>query len=146
MRRTTTLRVQLVLWTVALEALLLLFFAVVLLLVIQNSQNQQIEESLRLSAVQLNAVVDVHDGHYLVSPEETLNLRTRGILAWIITPESQLGMTIGESAAGLPYALPSPLPRLNQLVDQTLPESREPVRLLVTPLSEGTERLGVKDK
>jgi len=134
--------VQLVLWTVALEALLLLFFAVVLLLVIQNSQNQRIEESLRLSAVQLNAVVDLHDGDYMVSPAETLNLRTEGILAWVISPEGELGMTIGETPAGLPYAVPSPLPALNHQVDLTLPESGEPVRLLVTPLSEGTERLG----
>ncbi len=134
----TNLRTRLVLWTVALEALLLVAFAAVFLFVLRNAQNQQIEETLRLGAAQLNAVVDVRKGQYTVAADETADLRARGLLAWILAPDGQTALTIGSAAD---YPLPPTLPPTEQTVDSTLPDNA-PIRLLVVPLSEGNNNLG----
>lgn len=138
MRPLRSLRVRLVLWTVAVEAALLLVFTVVLVVILHNTQNQQIEETLRLSATQLNAVVDANDTGYYVSAGETADLRSRGVLAWILTPQGTVGLTVGDAEH---YSLPVPLPPPEQLTEATLANG-EPVRLLVTPLQEGSHRLG----
>ena len=64
--RLNNLRVRLVVWTVALEAVLLLIFGALLIFVIQEAQNNQIDEALRLGASQLNAVVDIQAGQYVI--------------------------------------------------------------------------------
>ncbi|MCB0208957.1 MAG: HAMP domain-containing protein [Anaerolineae bacterium] len=138
MNRFHSLRVRLVLWTVALEAGLLLIFAVVLITVLRNNQNQQIEETLRLSATQLNAVVDVRGSNYYADVAETADLRGRGVLAWILTPQGTIGLTVGEAEN---YALPIALPASEQLRDGELVNG-EPVRQLVTPLQENNRTLG----
>ncbi len=134
-----SLRVRLVLWTVALEALLLLVFAVVLVVIVRNTQAQQIEQTLRLSATQLNAVVDTSDNGFHAAAAETADLRSRGVLAWVLTPIGDIGLTVGEAEA---HPLPIPLPPPEQLTDTAL-DSGAPVRLLVTPLREGSRTLGV---
>lgn len=134
----TNLRTQLVLWTVALEALLLVAFAAVFIFILRNAQNQQIDETLRLGAAQLNAVVDVRDGQYAVAAAETADFRARGLLAWILTPDGQPALTIG-SAADTP--LPNTLPPAEQTLDSTLPDGTT-IRLLLMPLNEGSSNLG----
>ena len=132
------LRVRLVLWTVMIEAVLLLVFSGVFIFVLRNAQNNQIEETLRLSAAQLNAVVDVRGDQYQVAPDETTYLRTRGVLAWILSPEGDLGGSVGDATlANLPATLPAP----DHLADTHL-SNGEPVRLLVTALHEGDQVLG----
>ncbi|MEJ2750857.1 MAG: HAMP domain-containing protein, partial [Anaerolineae bacterium] len=132
------LRTRLVLWTVALEALLLVAFAVVFLFVLRNGQNQQIDETLRLGATQLNAVVDVRNGQYTVTAAETADLRARNLMAWILAPGGQTALTIGSAGD---YPVPSTLPPTGQTLDSTLPDNA-PIRLLVVPLSEGSNNLG----
>ena len=134
----TNLRTQLVLWTVALEALLLIAFAAVFILILRNAQNQQIDETLRLGAAQLNAVVDVRNGQYTVAAAETADFRARGLLAWILTPDEQLALAIGSAAD---YPLPNTLPQTEQTLDSTLPDGTS-IRLLIVPLSEGSRNLG----
>lgn len=133
-----SLRVRLVLWTVVLEALLLLVFAVVLVVILGSTQNREIEETLRLSATQLNAVVDMNDSGFRTSDAETADIRARGMLAWVLTPSGEVGLTVGEAGA---HPLPAALPRPEQTAGAVL-DNGVPVRLLVTPLREGSRTLG----
>ncbi len=132
------LRLRLVLWSVALETLLLIVFAAVFVAVLQNAQNQQIEETLRLSAAQLNAVVDIQSGHYRISTAETADMRARGVMAWILSPDGQLGLTIGNAEN---YPVPANLPLPGQTADHFLKEE-EIIRLWVSPLTEGANEFG----
>lgn len=132
------LRYQIVIWTVTLEAVLLFVFAAVFVTFLKSSQNQQIEETLRLSAAQLNAVVDIRSGEYLVSIAETAEMRNLGVMAWILNPQEQVALTIGNAEN---YALPETLPESGQM-ENSLLAGTEPVRLLVSPLSEGSKTLG----
>jgi heavy metal sensor kinase len=132
------LRTQLVLWTVALEALLLVTFAAVFILILRNAQNQQIDETLRLGAAQLNAVVDVRDGQYAVAAAETADFRARNLIAWILAPDGQTVLTIGSASD---YSVPNTLPPTDQTLDSTLPDDAS-IRLLAVPLSEGSSNLG----
>lgn len=138
MKLLSKLRIRLVLWTVTLEAALLLVFAVVFMGALQNSQNQQLAETLRLSAAQMNAVVDVRGSQYEVPTEDTIALRTRGVLVWILTPDGVIGATVG-GAADTP--LPQPLPAAHEMADINL-ASGEPIRLFTAPLQEGNRLLG----
>lgn len=131
-------RARLALWMVVVEALLLLVFTAVTILVLQNLQNQQIEDTLRLSAAELNAVIDVRDDQYAVAASETAALSTRGLMAWVLALDGQVALTIGNAENNL---LPANLPPSGQLKDGILGNG-EPVRLLVTPLAEGTRQLG----
>ncbi len=132
------LRYQIVIWTVTLEAVLLLVFAAVFVTYLKSSQNQQIEETLRLSAAQLNAVVDIRSGEYLVSIAETAEMRNLGVMAWVLNPQDQVALTIGNAEN---YVLPETLPESGQM-ENSLLVGTEPVRLLVSPLSEGSKTLG----
>lgn len=132
------LRHKIVLWTVTLEAVLLLVFAAVFVAILQGSQSQQIEQTLQLSAAQLNAVVDIQSGVYRVSPAETAEMRSRGVMAWILSPSGQVSLTIGNAEN---YDLPDPLPLPGQSPESSL-ASDLPVRLLVSPLTEGNRELG----
>ena len=132
------LRHQIVLWTVALETVLLLIFAAVFVIFLQNSQNQQNEQILRLSAAQLNAVVDIQDGNLRVSPAETADMRTRGVMAWVLTPDGLPSLTIGTAEN---YPLPDLLPQPEQSLNGVL-SNGEPVRILVSPFTEGSQSLG----
>lgn len=133
-----SLRARLALWMVVVEALLLAVFTAVTILILQNLQNQQIEDTLHLSASELNAVIDVRDGQYAAAASETAVVRSRGVMAWILSPDNQVALAIGNAEN---YDLPSDLPLLDQLGTGTLPDN-EPVRYFVTPLSEGSRQLG----
>jgi len=132
------LRVRLVLWTVALEGVLLLIFAVMLVTFIQRRETGQIEEILRLSATELNAVVDLQGGQYIVSAQETADLRTRGVMAWIIAPSGALGYTIGNAEM---YPPPAPSPPPGEMRRGKL-ENGTPVHFYTTILAEGNRQLG----
>lgn len=138
MKLLSKLRIRLVLWTVTLEAVLLLVFAVVFVGALQNSQNQQLDETLRLGAAQMNAVVDVRGSQYEVPTEDTIALRTRGVLVWILTPDGVIRATVGD-ATDTP--LPQPLPAANEMADVNL-ASGEPIRVFTAPLQEGSRLLG----
>ncbi|MCA9918599.1 MAG: HAMP domain-containing protein, partial [Anaerolineales bacterium] len=126
------------LWMVVVEVLLLAVFTAVTLLILENLQNQQIENTLHLSASELNAVIDVREGQYAVAASETAVVRSRGVMAWILSPDNQVALTIGNAEN---YDLPNDLPSLDQLGTGTLPDN-EPVRYFVTQLSEGSRQLG----
>ena len=133
-----SLRTRLALWMVVVEVLLLAVLTAVLVLTLKNLQNQQIENTLHLSASELNAVIDVRDGRYEVAAGETAVVRERGVMAWILSPDGQIALTIGNAEN---YDLPMGLPPSGQLDTGTLPDG-EPVRYFVTPLLEGTDLLG----
>lgn len=133
-----SLRTRLALWMVVVEVLLLAVLTAVLVLTLKNLQNQQIENTLHLSASELNAVIDVRDGRYEVAAGETAVVRERGVMAWILSPDGQIALTIGNAEN---YDLPIGLPLSGQLNTGTLPDG-EPVRYFVTPLLEGTDLLG----
>jgi heavy metal sensor kinase len=59
-------------------------------------------------------------------------------MAWVLTPDNQVALTIGNAEN---YSLPTDLPPLGQLDTGTLPDG-ELVRFFVTPLAEGTRQLG----
>ena len=132
------LRLRLVLWTVAMEAVLLLFFSIVLLVFIQQRETGQIEDILRLSAAELNAVVDIQGSQYIVSPQETTDLRTRGVMTWVIAPGGQVGFTVGNAEI---YPLPQPIPPLEEMRSGEL-SNGTPVYLFNTTLTEGSRQLG----
>ena len=136
--RLNNLRVRLVVWTVALEAVLLLIFGALLIFVIQEAQNNQIDEALRLGASQLNAVVDIQAGQYVIQTADKSALSAQGVLAWILTPEGVVANTVGSVGSSLP---PVPLASPDQLTDSVLPNG-EPGRFLVAYLNEGNHNLG----
>ncbi len=124
---------------VALEALLLLVFAGVLLIVQQNLQTRQMAATLRLSASQLNAVIDVQgDGRYLIDPGDAAVLSAQGVLAWILAPTGATLATVGEAKT---IPVPATLPTVDQFANATLANGLA-VRLLATPLQENGQLLG----
>ncbi|MDZ4770801.1 MAG: HAMP domain-containing protein, partial [Chloroflexota bacterium] len=142
MKLLNKLRVQLVLWTVTLEAILLLVFALILVFALQNSLSQQIDETLRLSAAQMNAVVDValDNGvsRYEIPAEDTAALRGRGVMVWILDPSGTIVATVGE-AADIPLPVSLPLP--GTFAD-TLLSDDQAGRLFALPLQEGNRAFG----
>ncbi len=132
------LRVRLVLWTVALEAISLLLFSVILITFIQRRETGQIEDILRLSAAELNAVVDIQGSQYIVSPQETTDLRTRGVMAWIIALDGQPGFTVGNAEM---YPLPNHVPPLEEMRSGELANGT-PIYLFNTALTKGSRQLG----
>ena len=121
------LRVRLVIWTVALEAVLLLIFGALLIFTVQETQNQQIDEALRLSASQLNAVVDIQAGRYVIQDADKAALSAQGVVAWVLTPEGDIVATVGSIGAAPP---PTLLPTPAQMINAPLPNG-EPGRYLV---------------
>lgn len=132
------LRVRLVLWTVMLEAILLVVFAFLLVVILQNNQSQRIDETLRLSAAQMNAVVDVRGSTFTIPAQDVTEIQSLRVMVWLLTRDQSLGATVGQ-AGGLP--VPSPLPDMDVTRDVEL-KPGEWVRLLVTPLREGTQLFG----
>ncbi|MCB0182758.1 MAG: HAMP domain-containing protein, partial [Caldilineaceae bacterium] len=139
MKRLHSLRVRLVLWTVALEALLLVVLAVVLLVIVNRLQQRQINETLRLGATQLNAVIDVQGNEYWAEAGDIVALRREGVLAWILTADGIVVQTVGD-AATLP--VPTTLPDFDQFRDVVLADGML-ARLLVAHLQENGQELGV---
>ena len=121
-----------------LEAVILLVFGALLVFAIQETQNRQINETLRLSASQLNAVVDIRAGQYVIQDADKAALMAQGIRAWVLTPEGDIANSIGRVGSVFPL---TPLPTPAQLSDQPFPDG-EPGRFLVTYLSEGDHHLG----
>jgi heavy metal sensor kinase len=138
MKDSISLRVRLVLWMVVLEAVLLVVLAVVFMVSLRSIQNREIDETLRLSAAQLNEAVDVRDGRYDIPQQDTAALRERSISAWILTPQGEVGATVGDINAA---SLPDERPTLGSFLDAALADG-ESVRLYVSSLSEGQENLG----
>ncbi len=138
MNKLNNLRLRLVLWTILLETVLMLVFGFVLVTVLQNASNRQIDETLRLSASQLNAVVDISAGKYEISQQDSATLQTQGIFAWILNPQGEIATTVGGAATA---SLPASLPATNELTDIDL-SGKETSRVLVSPLLEGNRQLG----
>ncbi|HRJ43021.1 MAG: HAMP domain-containing protein [Caldilineaceae bacterium] len=134
-----SLRVQLVLWTVVLEAFLLIAFGVTLVLILRNVQSSGIDESLRLGASQLNAAVDVRGDVYDIPAQDAAVLQAEGIFAWVLTPVGAVAGNVGIAAAN---PLPQPPPPLGAMRNTSL-SNGEPVRLYTAPLQEGGAVLGM---
>ena len=132
------LRVRIVLWTVTLEALLLIVFAILLVAILQSSQNQQINETLRLSAAQMNAVVDLRGDTFDIPAQDIAELQSYGVFGWVLKSDGSLGATIGQASQN---TLPNPIPVTNSTSDITFVNG-EIVRLLVSELREGNRSLG----
>ncbi len=138
MNKLNNLRLRLVLWTITLEFLLLVVFGVMLVVVIQKTQNQQIDETLGLSASQLNAVIDVRDGQFQVSEADRNTLSSQGMMAWIVALDGTVVLTIGRSGT---LSLPSTFVPSGGLIDSQL-KNGEPIRLQAVPLLEGDYQQG----
>jgi len=138
MRRATNLRTQLILWVVMLEALLLLIFSGALVLVLQNLQKRQTNETLRTSAAQLNAAIEVQAGQYRIEQGDADALQIRGILAWVLRPDDSLAQTLGSASM---VAQPNSLPDFDHFLNTTLANG-DLVRLLKIPLQANGQRLG----
>ncbi|MCA9911950.1 MAG: HAMP domain-containing protein, partial [Anaerolineae bacterium] len=132
------LRVRIVLWTVALEAILLIVFAILLVSILQNIQNQQINETLRLSAAQMNAVVDVRGTTFDVPSQDVADIQSRGVIVWIVAPDGSLGATVGQAER---FPIPTMIPAEGSISDLDLAQG-ELVRVLVEPLREGNTSFG----
>lgn len=116
------LRVRLVLWTVALETVLLLTFAVILLLFLKNQQDNQIEDTLRLSGAQLRSVADSQDGIYAVPDDVIAQLTRREISLWILDGQGEVRFRTGEAQN---FALPDDLPGQGDFRDVKLGGGRK---------------------
>lgn len=138
MKAPKTLRMRLVLWSVALEAVLLLGFAVALTLSLRNVQMKSIDDALHLAASQLNSAIDVQGTRFILPPADEVTLQGKGISAWVLDAHGKVATTIGTAAQHpMPPALPEPL----AMLEAQLPNG-EPVRLYRTPLQEGSHLLG----
>ncbi|MBZ0318284.1 MAG: HAMP domain-containing protein [Anaerolineae bacterium] len=132
MPKMARLRVRLVLWTVVLEAVLLLTFAVILLLFLKNQQDNQIEDTLRLSGAQLRSVVEIQNDTYAVPDDVIAQLNRREISVWILDGQGELHFRTGEARN---FDLPDDLPAQGVFRDVTL-GGEENVRLYIVPLDE----------
>jgi heavy metal sensor kinase len=133
-----SLRVRLVMWTVALEAILLLICGAGVLLVVQISQDQQIEATLRLGADALNTIVDTRTIPYSIEAEDSVELTESGIFAWVLNAAGDVVTTVGDAYA-IPF--PSDIPPLGELSNSVLPNGRS-IRLLTSRLIEDNQYLG----
>ena len=133
-----SLRARLVLWMVALEALLLVVLAGVSLVSMRNIQNRQIDQTLRLSAAELNAVVDVRGTTFDIPQQDSAVLRERGISAWVLTPQGQVAVTVND---GESMTLPADLPASGHYLDGQA-DGGEAVRIYRAPLTERQQTLG----
>lgn len=122
----------------AVQAVLLVVFSAVLIAVILERESRQLENLLTLSAVELNAVVDVRGGEYFVLPEDTVDLRTRGVMAWVVDNDENPVLIIG---TGEGSGLPQPIPELGQIGRSRLQDGT-PVYAMNAPFLEGSRRLG----
>lgn len=133
-----SLRVRLVLWTVALEALLLVAFGMALVLILHSVQERSIDESLRLGASQLNAAVDVLGDAYRIPAQDAAVLQAEGLFAWVLTPTGEVAGTVGIAATN---PLPEPVPP-GALITTVL-SNGDPIRLYTAPLQEGDNVFGM---
>lgn len=142
MKLLNKLHIRLVLWTVTIEAILLMIFALTLILALQNSQNQHINETLKLSAAQMEVALDiaVDEGLFLynISPEDYIILGGSGVFAWILNPDGAVGAVIGVRDD---TPLPKELPPEGKMIDTTLADGNL-ARILVVSLKEDTQSLG----
>jgi len=120
------------------EALLLVALALALMLILQTIQQSRTTEILELAASQVNAVVDVQNGDFVIPPRDTVELQADGIMVWILRPDGQLGATVGAADR---LALPVDLPPNLQMKETELPDGN-PIRLYRVPLQEGEKILG----
>ncbi len=139
MIRLNSLRARLVLWTILLEALALLIAGVILILIVQKTQNDQVDEALRLGTSQLNAVVDIRSGNYAIEATDDTTLRTQRLYAWVLTPQGVVASNFGEAHQ---TPLPQGVPKIGRTADSQL-ASGEPIRLLTSFLTEGDRNLGL---
>lgn len=132
-----SLRVRLGLWTVAIEVLLLLVLSVVLVMTIGRREYRSTADLLRLSADELNAVVDVYRGAYIVPSEDAGNVAARGVMAWITDADETVVTTTPDAAADAMPDVPAA-----DVVQQVALADGTRVYALRTALHEGDSVLG----
>jgi signal transduction histidine kinase len=133
-----TLRVRLVLWSIALEAVLLLGFSVALTLSLRSVQMKSVDDALHLAASQLNSSIDVQGTRFILPPADAATLLAEGISAWVLDAQGEVATTTGIAGQ---YPLPTRVPRPLAVLDVQLPNG-EPVRLYRTPLQEDSRLFG----
>ena len=130
MTRFNTLRIRLVLWTMAINTVLLAMLGSAGWIVLQRGQEQALNETLKLSAAQLIAAVDVTNGRFTVPAGDAAALTERGVYGWVVDGAGQVntipGQTVSVHIADV---------NLGQLSEQQL-ASGERIRLLRRPLAE----------
>ena len=130
MNKFNTLRVRLVLWTMAINAFLLLVLGGLGWIVLRRDQDQALNDTLELSAAQLIAAVDVAYGNFTVPADDATALIERGIWGLVLDPSDRVNVVVGKSVnINLSEV------GLNQLTEQRL-KSGDHIRLLRRSLSE----------
>ena len=103
MKRLASLRVRLVLWTVALQGVFFLLFSLFLIGQLNRSRATQTDETLALTSAQLISLIETTGTGYAVPDAALAELQTRGLLAWLVDDAGETVYAVG--AAGL---LPPP--------------------------------------
>ena len=130
MRKFNTLRARLVLWTMAVNAVLLLLLGGTGWIVLRRGQDQALNETLKLTAAQLAAAVDVVDGRIMLPASDTATLLERGVFGWVMDNAGEVRATIGRAST-----MVRPVVTSDHLLDVQL-ESGEPMRVYGYPLGE----------
>ena len=130
MRKFNTLRVRLVLWTVLINAVLLIALGSGGWIWLRRVQNQEINDTLKLTAAQLAAAVDLVDGQVVVPTSDTATLLERGVFGWVVDNTGEVRATIGRASTIL-----RPVVTQGQLLDMQL-DTNEPIRVYGYQLGE----------
>ena len=151
LKRLKTLRVRFALWVAGLLLAALVTFGIFVYFIVSHQLSSSIDDSLRLSASQTVAGLDVVDGRVVYSDSLSDNssnatdLRERGLTIILFDPDGQVIQSFG-SYRDLPLADE----RLNAARNQqsslsTLTDlgSNNPVRLLTEPVIENGSFVGV---
>lgn len=130
MRKFNTLRVRLVLWTVLINAVLLIALGSGGWIWLRRVQNQELNDTLKLTAAQLAAAVDLVDGQVIVPASDTATLLERGVFGWVVDNTGEVRATIGRASTIL-----RPVVTQGQLLDMQL-DTNEPIRVYGFQLGE----------
>ncbi len=132
--RANTLRVRLVLWSMAVNALLLMAFGGGIWLVLRQVQDHQVNDTLQLSASQLASVIDANNGQLTAPPDDVASLTSRGVFAWIVNTAGQVDMVIGAASK-------LALPNMVSDFQDTLDAQNSSIRLYRYPLTENNGQI-----
>ncbi len=141
MPRLNTLRMHVVFWSMFVNGLLLISFGSGVWLVLRQVQNRQVNDTLQLSAAQIEAAVDSSNGHLIIPPDDQTTLSDRGLFSWIINDSGAVDVATGQASKFLPPLMQS------DFLDTRNPQN-ELVRLYRYPLKEtgGTLVVGISLK
>jgi len=129
LRLLRSIRAQLVLWSLCVNALLLIGLGVAVLFIFERLQANQTDTALQLGASQLVAVIDSNQDHLTIPDEDAALLAGRGLFAWVVNPQGKLDATVGRAGR-----LKLPSVASSTLAFQTIEVTDERLRLYAEPL------------